>query len=170
VLAGVALISHDWTLVALAAFVGLAFVARGTLHLLGPLAFVGLAGAFAILEVVGDIGVGIAAMVWPHPTLLSLSLLVGIWAVVRAVTRATIAITTRAEHPLWLVIVAATAIAACLGVLLIVRSGASLHDVSVTIGLLMVLEGTRELSEAAFRRREPRPTRQMPTRSVAAAS
>ena len=67
IVAGVALVSVDWTLASLAAFVGLALVARGALHLVTSASFLGLAGAFAVLEVAGDVGVGITALAWPTP-------------------------------------------------------------------------------------------------------
>ena len=84
IVAGVALLSVDWTVAPLAAFVGLALVARGALHLVTPVSFVGFAGAFAVLEVAGDAGIGITALAWPEPTLLSVALLAGSWAVSRA--------------------------------------------------------------------------------------
>ena len=58
--------------------------------------FLGLAGAFAFLGVAGDVGVGITALAWPDPTLLSLAVLVGTWAILRAIVGGTIAITTPA--------------------------------------------------------------------------
>jgi hypothetical protein len=82
VLAAIALLSRDWTIRELAAFAGLALVARGAVHLVTA-SFVGLAGAVAVLAVVGDVGVGAAALLWPSPTLLSLVLLVGSWTIVR---------------------------------------------------------------------------------------
>ena len=51
IVAGVALVSVDWTLASLAAFVGLALLARGALHLVVTGPFLGLAGAFAVLGV-----------------------------------------------------------------------------------------------------------------------
>ena len=86
----------------MAAFAGLALVARGALHLVTATPFVGFAGAFAALAVAGDAGVGITALAWPDPTLFSLALLIGAWAIVRAIAGGTIAITTRADHRWWL--------------------------------------------------------------------
>ena len=119
IVAGVALLSVDWTLASLAAFAGLALVARGALHLVATAPFLGFAGAFAVLEVAGDVGVGITALAWPEPTLLSLALLVGSWAIVRAIVGGTIAVTTRAEHPSWLLSLVFAIIAVVLGVILI---------------------------------------------------
>jgi hypothetical protein len=57
--AGAALLSVDWTPSQLAAFAGLAMLARGALHVVTLTPFVGFAGAFAALAVAGDAGVGI---------------------------------------------------------------------------------------------------------------
>ena len=53
IVAGAVLLSVDWTPAALAAFAGLASVARGTLHLVSAASFVGFGGTFAVLEVAG---------------------------------------------------------------------------------------------------------------------
>ncbi|HWS93583.1 MAG TPA: DUF308 domain-containing protein [Mycobacterium sp.] len=170
IVAGVALLSRNWTIATLAAFVGLALLTRGSLHLVASVSFVGFAGAFAVLAVAGDAGVGITALAWPHPTRLSLALLVGVWAVVRAIVGGTIAVTTRADHPWWLLSVVVAIIAGVLGVVLIARSGGSVRTTAVTIGLLMLLEGTREVSEGGVRhRRDRRLTQGSHTHSAAAA-
>jgi len=78
IVVGIALLSVDWTLAALAAFAGLALLARGSLHLVASASFVGFGGAFAVLEVAGDVGVGITALARPEPTRLSLAFLIGV--------------------------------------------------------------------------------------------
>ena len=153
IVAGAALLSVDWTLSQLAAFAGLALVARGALHLVTATPFVGFAGAFAALAVAGDAGVGITALAWPDPTLFSLALLIGAWAIVRAIAGGTIAVTTRADHRWWLLSFAFAIVAGVLGVILIAGSSGTVHDATVVIGLLALLEGIREISEAAFRAR-----------------
>ena len=156
IVAGVALLPVDWAVAPLTAFVGLALVARAALHLVAPASFVGFAGAFAVLEIGGDAGVGIAALAWPEPTLLTLALLVGLWAILRAMAGATIAVTTRADHPCWLLSLVVAIIAGVLGVILVTRSGGSTRSAAVIIGLWALLEGAREVSEAGFRRRRER--------------
>ena len=150
---GVALLSVHWTVAQLAAFVGLALVARRALHLVTPASFVDFAGAFAVLEVMGDLGVGITALVWPTPTLLSLALLVGSWAIVRATVGATIAVTTRVDRPWWLLSVAFTIFAGVLGVILVISSSGSVRGAAVTIGLLSLMDGIHEISEGALQAR-----------------
>jgi uncharacterized membrane protein HdeD (DUF308 family) len=71
----------------------------------------------AVLEVVGDVGV--AALVWPAPTLLSLVLLVGSWTALRGIAGGTIAVTTRAEHSKWPLSLLFAVIELALGVILI---------------------------------------------------
>jgi uncharacterized membrane protein HdeD (DUF308 family) len=171
IVAGVALVAIDWTLASLAAFVGLALLARGALHLVITAPFLGLAGAFAVLGVAGDVGVGIAALAWPDPTLLSLAVLVGSWAILRAIVGGTIAVTTPTEHPPWPLSLVFAISELVVGVLVIARPGDSVRGVAVTVGLLTLLEGTREIAEAAFRsRRERRISRAAHTHAEAATS
>ena len=156
IVTGVALLSVDWTLAQVVAFVGLALVARGTLHLVTSTPFVGFAGAFAALGVAGDIGVGITLLAWPDPTTLTLALLVGSWAILRGLAGATIAVTTRVDHPWWLVTIVFVTIAGVMGAVIIARSVGPLHDTVVMVGLLALLEGTRDAAEAASRARHAR--------------
>jgi uncharacterized membrane protein HdeD (DUF308 family) len=159
IVAGVALVSVDWTLASLAAFVGLALVARGALYLVVTAPFLGLAGAFAILGVGGDVAVGIAALAWPDPTLLSLAVLVGSWAILRAIVGGTIAVTTPTEHPPWPLSLVFAISELVVGVIVITRPGESVRGLAVIIGLLALLEGTREIAEAVFRSRRERQMR-----------
>ena len=170
ILAGVALVSVDWTLASLAAFTGLALVARGALHLVTSTPFLGLAGAFAVLEVAGDVGIGITALAWPEPTLLSLAVVIGSWAILHAIVGATIAVTTRAENRQWALSILFALIAVALGAILIARAEESVHTAAVIIGLLALLEGTREVVEAAFRQRRERRFRRAAHDHSAAAS
>ena len=156
VLAAIALLSGDWTIRELAAFAGLALVARGALHLVTA-SFVGLAGAVAVLAVIGDVGVGAAAIVWPSPTLLSLVLLVGSWTIVRGIAGATIAVTTRADNSKWPIFFVFATVEVALAVALIARPTGSVRAAAVTIGLLLLVEGAREIADAGLSmRREHR--------------
>src|SRR5947209_3993921 len=148
IVAGVALLSVDWTVAQLAVFVGLALTARGALHLVTSTSFAGFAGAFAVLDVAGDIGVGITVLVWPGPTELTVALLLGCWTILRAVAGATIAVTTRADHSWWLWTFVFLATAGVLGAVVIARSGGPLHDAVVAVGLLALVEGTRDVAGA----------------------
>jgi uncharacterized membrane protein HdeD (DUF308 family) len=170
IVAGAVLVSVDWTLAPLAAFVGLALVARSALHLVTAASFVDFAGAFAVLEVAGDAGVGITALVWPGPTRMTLALLVGSWALVRAAVGATIEVTTRANHPWWLLSAGFATITGVLGVILIARSSGSTGATAVTIGVWAIVEGTREVLDAVLRDRSERRRRRVihPQPSVAA--
>jgi hypothetical protein len=165
--AGAALLSVDWAPSQLAAFAGFALLARGALHVVTSAPFVGFGGAFAALAVAGDVGVGIAALAWPDPTLATLSLLLGTWAVVRAIAGGTIAVTTRAHSRQWLLFFAFAIGAATLGAILVASRDGTVREAAVLIGLLALLEGTREVSEAAFRARGERHRR---ARAVASAT
>src|SRR5690242_15266983 len=82
VVAGVALLLVDWTVPQLAAFVAMLLVARGSLHVVTT-DFEGVDGALATLRGVAEIGVGIALLAWPHPTLLVVAVLVGVLVLAR---------------------------------------------------------------------------------------
>ena len=169
-LAAIALLSRDWTIGELAALAGLALVARGALHL-ETASFVGLAGAVAVLGVVGDVGVGITALLWPSPTLLSLVLLVGSWTIVRGVAGATIAVTTRADDSKWPMFLVFATVEVALAVALIARPTGSVRAAAVTIGLVLLVEGAREISHAGLSmRRERRSHTTTPTQPAATTS
>ncbi len=151
-LAAIALLSRDWTIGELAALAGLALVARGTLHL-ETASFVGVAGAVAVLGVVGDVGVGITALLWPSPTLLSLVLLVG---------------SDDSKWPMFLVF---ATVEVALAVALIARPTGSVRAAAVTIGLVLLVEGAREISHAGLSmRRERRSHTTAPTQPAATTS
>jgi uncharacterized membrane protein HdeD (DUF308 family) len=170
VLAAIALLSRDWTIRELAAVAGLALVARGALHLVTA-SLAGLAGALAVLAVVGDVGIGAAALLWPSPTLLSLVLLVGSWTVVRGIAGATIAVTTRADNSNWPIFFVFATVEVALAVALIARPTGSVRAAAVTIGLLLLVEGAREIAGAGSSiRRERRSHTTAPTQPAATAS
>lgn len=159
IVAGVALVSIDWTIAALAAFAGLALVARGALHLVTAASFLGLAGAFSILEVGGDVGVGMAALAWPDPTVRVVALLFGLWAIVHAIAAGTVGVTTRSDRRSWPLSVVFAIVAVVLGTILVARRDQSVGDAADLIGLLALLEGTREVFDAAVGHRHARRSR-----------
>jgi uncharacterized membrane protein HdeD (DUF308 family) len=112
------------------------------------------------LEVAGDVGVGITALAWRDPTLLSLAVLIGSWAVLHAIVGGTLAVTTPGEHPPWPLSLIVAIVAVVLGVILIARPNGSVRGAAVVIGLLALVEGTREVAEAAFRHHRERRVRQ----------
>jgi uncharacterized membrane protein HdeD (DUF308 family) len=156
ILAGAALLSVEWTLAPLAVFAGYALAVRGALHLVSAARLVGFGGAFAALSIAGDVGVGVTAIAWPEPTRLTLALLIGAWTILRAIAGGTIAVTTRVDAPWYPLSIVFASIAGVLGTILVARSDASVRDTSVIIGLVALVEGTRELSEAALGDRQAR--------------
>jgi uncharacterized membrane protein HdeD (DUF308 family) len=135
-LAAIALLSRDWTIGELAALAGLALVARGALHL-ETASFVGLAGAVAVLGVIGDVGVGAAALVC-------------------GIAGGTIALTTRADDPQWPIFLVFATVEVALALALIARPTGSVRAAAVTIGLLLLVEGVREISHAGLSMRRER--------------
>jgi uncharacterized membrane protein HdeD (DUF308 family) len=153
--AGLALLSVDWTVTTLAAFTGLALIARGASYLVASPSFLGFAGAFTVLQVGGDVGVGITILAWPQPTLLTVAALVGSWTIIRAIAGATIAVTTRGGQPGWTLSVLIATITGIVGVILIASHG-SVSDAAVFIGLIMLFEAARDITGAWFRHRHER--------------
>ncbi|MDQ1479652.1 MAG: hypothetical protein QOI44_513 [Actinomycetota bacterium] len=170
VIAGLALLLVDWTLAELAAFAAMLFVARGALHIVTT-SFEGLAGALSALLGCGEVGVGVALLAWPAPTLLALVLVVGSWVLLSAVVEATIVLATRADSPHWRLRFSSAMVELALAGTLIVRPGGTVSGAAVTLGVLGVFRGVLEISTAIARTRSERRVRTAAVvRSIAAVS
>jgi uncharacterized membrane protein HdeD (DUF308 family) len=170
VIAGFALLLVDWSLAQLAVFAAMLFVARGALHIVTT-SFEGLAGALSALLGCGEVGVGVALLAWPSPTLLVLVLVVGSWVLLSGVVDATIVLATRADRPSWQLRFSSAIVEVALGGTLIARPGGTVSDTAVTLGVLGAFQGVIEISTAIARKRSERHVRTFaPARSVAAVS
>jgi uncharacterized membrane protein HdeD (DUF308 family) len=154
--AGYALLVVDWTLPQFGAFVAMLFIARGALHIVTT-SFPGLPGALSALLALAELAVGLLLLVWPSPTVLVLVVVVGVWAIARAVTVITTNLATRSEHPRWRLILAPSLLELVLGAALFARSSGSVRDVAVIIGAVMILEGVKELGTAVGTMRNESP-------------
>ena len=137
----------DWPLAELTLFVAIVFVARGALHLV-TMSFEGVSGALAALRGYSEIGVGVVLLVWPHPTLLVLSVIVGAFVVVRSTVAATVELATRGDLPHWPFRFAPDIVEIAIGVALIARPAGSVHATTVTLAILALFTGVVELASA----------------------
>ena len=157
VFAGVALLLVNWQLPQLAAFVAMLFVGRGALHVVTT-SFAGVTGALSALQGGGETGVGVLLLVWPHPTLLVVAVVVGTWVVVRATVEATLTLATRGDRPRWPVSLGVDLVELALGVALIARPADTVHAAALTLGAIAILAGAIEIVTAVARmRHHPRP-------------
>ena len=152
VVAGIALLMRDWPLAELTLFVAMVFVARGALHVV-TMTFEGVSGALAALRGYSEFGIGVVLLVWPHPTLLVLGVVVGAFVVVRATVAATVDLATRGDLPYWQFLFASDVIEIVLGVTIIARPGDSVHATTVTLAALAIFTGVVEIAWAAAQKR-----------------
>jgi len=165
VVGGMALLSTDWNLEQLIAFVVMLFVARGTVHLAGVPGWTGLSGAMSALYGGGEIAVGLVLLVWPDPTQFVLVAVAGSWVILYGIVSATIAVTTRAEEPRWLLPLAAAMVDVALGVALLARHDAAVSTIASLVAVLASAEGAAEICVAVTRQLS---TRTPPARTTAA--
>jgi uncharacterized membrane protein HdeD (DUF308 family) len=167
VVAGCALLMRDWPLAELTLFVAMVFVARGALHLV-TMTFEGVSGALAALRGYSEVGIGVVLLVWPHPTLLVLGIVVGAFVVVRSTVAATVELATRGDLPYWQLHFASDVIEIALGVAIIARPDGSVHGTTVTLAVLGIFTGVVEIAWAAAQKRAE--TQQHKTTNVRAAA
>ena len=148
-----ALLTVEWTLLQLVAFVAMLFIARGALHVVVTTSFEGMAGALSALLGVGELAVGLVLLVWPSPTVLVITVVVGVWAIARGVTLGTNILATRRELRPWRILLVPAVLELVAGVALFATTAGSVGRVALIIGSLMVLDGVTELMLAVDGRR-----------------
>jgi uncharacterized membrane protein HdeD (DUF308 family) len=152
VVAGIAFFLVDWRLDELAAFVAMFLIARGALHIVTT-TFEGTSGALSALQGGGEIAGGILLLVWPHPTLLVLTVVFGVIVLVEGTVDATVALATRSERTHWQYRFVADLVENALAVALIARPAGTVHGAAVTLGAIAVLAGIVEIATAVARQR-----------------
>jgi len=152
--AGLAFLIADWQLAELAAFVAMFFVARGALHLVTT-SFDGVSGALSALQGGIEMGAGTVLLVWPHPTLLVLTVIVGVLVLVEGTVDAVVVLATRDEVPHWSLRVIADLLELAFAAALIARPAGTVHGAAVTLGAIAVLAGVVEVTTAIQRWRLP---------------
>jgi uncharacterized membrane protein HdeD (DUF308 family) len=152
VIAGIALLIVNWQLAELAAFVAMLFIARGALHVVTT-SLEGVTGALSAIQGGGELAVGLLLLAWPHPTLLVLTVVVGVLVLLEGTVDATVVLTSRAEIAHWQYRLGADLGANALAIALIARPAGTVHGAAVTLGLIAVLAGVVEVATAVSRQR-----------------
>ena len=165
VVGGIALLSTDWSVEQLIAFVAMLFVARGTVHLTVAPCWTGLSGAMSALYGGGEIAVGLVLLVWPDPTQFVMVAVAASWVILYGIVAAAIAVTTRAEEPLWFAPLAAALVDIAFGVALLARHDATVSTIATLVAVLAIAQGVAEMFVAATRERA---TRRPPARTATA--
>jgi uncharacterized membrane protein HdeD (DUF308 family) len=140
IVAGGIILLVDWSLTDLAVFLGALFIVRGVFNMLSlPLdgSMRGWAVALGLLEV----GVGIAVLVWPSPTLLVIAAFIGWWVLFSGVMTVVGSISARRILPYWGLFLALGIVEAVVGVWLLDRPGLTLLATVLAIGLWSILYG-----------------------------
>ncbi len=126
------ILSVDWSLDSLAAFIGAFFIIQGAAWLVTK----PLDGGDRTTNVVGGLvgaGAGLALLVWPDKSLYTLGVFIGIWVISSGVLRVVGAIANR-HAPHWWLVLALGLIEIPIGVWAMRRPG-------VTIAVLITLTG-----------------------------
>jgi len=140
IVAGGIILLVDWSLNDLALFLGVLFIVRGVFNMMSlPLdgSMRGWAVALGLLEV----GVGIAVIVWPDPTLLVIAAFIGWWVLFSGVMTVVGSISARQILPYWGLFLALGILEAVVGVWLLYRPGLTLLATVFAIGLWAILYG-----------------------------
>jgi uncharacterized membrane protein HdeD (DUF308 family) len=140
IVAGGIILLVDWSLNDLALFLSVLFIVRGVFNMVSvPLdgSMRGWAVALGLLEV----GVGIAVVVWPDPTLLVIAAFIGWWVLFSGVMTVAGSISARQILPYWGLFLALGILEAVVGVWLLYRPGLTLLATVFAIGLWSILYG-----------------------------
>jgi uncharacterized membrane protein HdeD (DUF308 family) len=140
IVAGGIILLVDWSVSDLAIFLGVLFIVRGICNMVSlPLdgSVRGWAVALGLLEV----GVGIAVVVWPEPTLLVIAAFIGWWVLFSGVMTLAGSISARAILPYWGLFLALGIFEAVVGVWLLFQPGLTLLATVFAIGVWAILYG-----------------------------
>ena len=140
IVAGGILLLVDWSVTDLAIFLGVLFVVRGVFTMLS-LPLDGSARGWAVFLGLLEVGVGIAVIVWPDPTLLVVAAVIGWWVLFSGVMTIVGSITARRVLPYWGLFLALGILEAVVGVWLLGRPGLTLLATVFAIGLWSILYG-----------------------------
>jgi uncharacterized membrane protein HdeD (DUF308 family) len=140
IVAGGVILLVDWSLNDLAVFLGALFIVRGIFNMLSfPLD--GSARGWAVALGLLEVGVGIAVLVWPDPTLLVIAAFIGWWVLFSGVMTVAGSISARRILPYWGLFLALGILEAVVGVWLLYRPGLTLLATVFAIGLWAILYG-----------------------------
>jgi uncharacterized membrane protein HdeD (DUF308 family) len=140
IVAGGVILLVDWSLNDLALFLGVLFIVRGVFNMVS-LPLDGSTRSWAVALGLLEVGVGIAVVVWPDPTLLVIAAFIGWWVLFSGVMTVVGSISARRILPYWGLFLALGIVEAVVGVWLLYRPGLTLLAVVFAIGLWAILYG-----------------------------
>jgi uncharacterized membrane protein HdeD (DUF308 family) len=136
---GALILSIDWTLNGLAAFVGTLFIIQGAAYLITRSLDGGTRSTNVIAGLVG-IAAGIAVLVWPDRGLYTLAVFIGIWIVVSGVLHVVGAFVNR-YAPHWWLVLAIGLIEIPIGIWALRRPGLTLAVLITLVGAWAIVVG-----------------------------
>lgn len=143
VAAGIILFT-DWTVGALAVFVGALLVVRGVFTMMSVPVDGSGRGWSAVLGLV-EVGVGVAVWAWPGPTLLVVALFIGWYVLFAGIMTIAGAISGRGVLPYWGLALAVGIVEVVLSFWLLSRPGLTLVAAVFAIGLWCLIYGVAEV-------------------------
>jgi uncharacterized membrane protein HdeD (DUF308 family) len=136
---GALILSIDWTVSSLAAFVGTLFIIQGAAYLITRPLDGGTRSTNVVAGLVG-IAVGIAVLVWPDLGLYTIAVFVGVWIVVSGVLHIVGAFVNRFA-PMWWLVLALGLIEIPIGIWALRRPGLTLAVLITLVGAWAIVVG-----------------------------
>jgi len=136
---GALILSIDWTLSGLAAFVGTLFIIQGTAYLITRPLDGGTRSTNVVAGLAG-IAAGIAVLVWPDRGLYTVAVFVGVWIVVSGVLHVVGAFVNRFA-PMWWLVLAVGLIEIPIGIWALRRPGLTLAVLITLVGAWSIVVG-----------------------------
>jgi uncharacterized membrane protein HdeD (DUF308 family) len=140
IVAGGIILLVDWSVNDLAVFLGVLFIVRGVLNMMS-LPLDGSTRGWAVVLGLLEVGVGIAVIVWPDPSLLVVAAFIGWWVLFSGVMTTVGSITARRVLPYWGLFLALGILESVVGFWLLDRPGLTLLATVFAIGLWSILYG-----------------------------
>lgn len=144
VIAGILILTIDWTVEDLAIFVSFLFIVKGVFTLATPPVETS-DRSWNVFTGVVEIVVGIAFLAWPEPTLLTAAIFIGAWVVVSGLFTIVGAIANRHDVQMWWLYLIFGIIEVPLGIILLNRPGLTLAIAIAMVGIWAILVGTLEI-------------------------
>jgi uncharacterized membrane protein HdeD (DUF308 family) len=143
-IAGIIVLGAEWTVEDLALFVGILLIFRGVAHMIGEPAD-GASRRWTIVVGLLEVGAGIAAMVWPGPSLLVVATFIGAWILVSGIVHVAGALANRHYVSYWWVGLALGIVEIVLGMWALARPGVTLVVAILAVGFWALIAGVLEI-------------------------
>ena len=145
VVAGVLILSIDWTVPDLALFVAILLILRGGFQMLAhPID--GSGRGWNLFAGGAQVAVGVAFVAWPEVSLLTLAIFIGAWVVVTGIFDVSGAIARREQVKLWWLFLLGGIVEIALGLVLLDRPDLSLALAIAVVGIWAVVAGAVQIA------------------------